>query len=71
MADLCGRVEAATKSSLKREAIKQDDLSQESGVDLAEVAKANCFPMRCHELQCLFCISNGKLNLKHRTRIFC
>ena len=71
MADLCGRVEAAERSSIKREAINQEGLSQGGALDPAEVAEANTFPMRCHELQCLFCIGDERLNLKHRTRIFC
>ena len=70
MADLCGRAEAAKRSSIKREAMKQAYLSRGCAVDHAEVAKAETFPTRCHELQCLFCISDGKLNLKDRTRIF-
>ena len=71
MAELCARVEEATRSSLKREAIKQEGLSEGDAVDPAEVAEANTFPMRCHELQCLFCIGDGNLNMKHRTRLFC
>ena len=73
MADLCGRAEAAKGCSIKREAMKQEWLSQGGSVDRAEVAKveADAFPIRCHELQCLFCIGDGKLNLKDRTRIFC
>ena len=71
MADLCGRVEATQRSSIKREALKQEGLSQEGAMDYAEAAEADAFPMQCHELQCLFCIGDGKLNFKDRTRIFC
>jgi hypothetical protein len=71
MTDLCGRTEVAERSSIKREAIKQQCLSQGGVVDPAEVVEADAFPVRCHELQCLFCIGDGNLILKHRTRIFC
>ena len=71
MANLCSRAEAAKGSSIKREAMKQECLSWGGAVDHAEVAEADTFPMRCHELQCLFCIGDGKLSLKDRTRIFC
>ena len=42
-------------------------------MDRAEIAKveADAFPIRRHELQCLFYIGDRKLNLKDRTRIFC
>ena len=63
MADLCGRVEAAQRSSIKREAVKQEGLSQGGAMDHAEVAEADAFPVRCHELQCLFCIGDENLIL--------
>ena len=71
MADLCGRAEAAKRSSTKREAIKREDLTRRGAVDRVEFAECDPFPMRCHKLQCLFRIGDGKLNLTDRTRIFC
>ena len=75
MADLCGRAEAAKRSSTKRGTISQEAVSRGRTADIAELADAtantDAFPMRCHELQCLFCIGDEKLNLKDRTRIFC
>jgi hypothetical protein len=71
MADLCGRVEPPKGSSGKRGAIKSEDLSLRDTVDHAEVAEADLFPVRCHELQCLFCIGDEQLKPTDRTRIFC
>ena len=71
MADLCGRVEPPKRSSCKRGAIKRKDLSLEDTVDHVEVAETDLFPVRCHELQCLFCIGDEQLKATDRTRIFC
>ena len=71
MADLCGRVEPPKRSSCKRGAIKRKDLSLGDTVDHVEVAETDLFPVRCHELQCLFCIGDEQLKATDRTRIFC
>ena len=72
MADLCGRAEAAKRSSIKRDAMKQAHLTHGGTVDHVGEAEteADAFPMQCHKLQCLFCIGDEKLNLRDRTRIF-
>ena len=71
MADLCSRVEPSQRSSGRRGVMKREDLYLGNAVDDVEVAEANLFPVRCDELQCLFCIGDEKLNFTDRTRIFC
>ena len=71
MADLCGRVETAQRSSGKRGATRKEDVSLRDIMDHAEVAEADLFPVRCDELQCLFCIGDEQLKATDRTRIFC
>lgn len=67
MADLCSRVEPPIRSC-----IKVTTSSLEAMVTKQEKASAvDMFPVRCDELQCLFCIGNDKLDFKDRTRRFC
>ena len=71
IADLYGRGEPPKGSSSKRGAIKSEDLSLGDTVHHTEVGEADLFPVRCHELQCLFCIGDKQLNPPDRTRTFC
>ena len=71
MADLCGRGEPPKGFSGKRGAIKSEHLSLGDTVHHAEVGVADPFPVRCHELQCLFCIGDEQLDPPDRTRTFC
>ena len=65
MADLCSRVEPA-KGSVPRQA----DLSKKATPTPPKAVVANELPLRCHELQCLFCVGDERLQWKDRTRIF-
>lgn len=65
MADLCSRVELKRRSAHPEPHLPMN-LSRET-----PSSKTNePFPMKCHRLQCLFCIGDERLDFKDRTRIF-
>ena len=65
MADLCSRVEP------KRKAEKRVTCQPKSrSLDLKATTTDGPIAMKCHYLQCLFCIGDERLHFKDRTRIF-
>jgi len=65
LARLCTSVEARpTKSYPASSGIGGTKANSEESQDYD-------FPMKCHKLQCLFCIGDRRLSFKDRTRLFC
>ena len=65
MADLCSRVE------LKRKAGKRSSCRPEvPSEDPTQSSQKGFISMKCHHLQCLFCIRDERLNFKDRIRTF-
>ena len=63
LANLCSRIEVRRKPFQSRHRKESSPKRIVSKTD-------EQFPMKCHRLQCLFCIGDERLHFKERTRIF-